>query len=400
MRIHRVKKGECAADIAKEYGIDERILERCNGLSKGDRVSEGDELLIITPTRTYTAREGDSITRVALRFGASISEIARLNPHLVGEEINRGDIISVKRDERPYGLGVANGVYYKGCPEWKLRRSLPYTTYITVGSGIYDGDRYYEAFKSSEIVEIALENGKVPILRIYDKSGGDFIKDAERRKKHIEKLLNLAVKGGYRGLDLAGGKFGDGYEDFLVELRGEMIGMDMILISEIEAESPAFVSDFSDGAILGFDKCGFPGKEKISFEKYERAQMEEFANRCESTKTFIELPAFAWGENCGYIEIEDAICAARQQEVIFEKDETSMISSFKDKKRGRIEYNSLSNIASRLELLSEMGYMGISFDIGRCPISYLLMYDAMFKSVGYANVEKRVRCNHSSTKAK
>jgi hypothetical protein len=46
-----------------------------------------------------------------------------------------------------------------------------------------------------------------------------------------------------------------------------------------------------------------------------------------------------------------------------------------------------------MDLMSELGYMGISFDIARCPLSYLLMYDSLFKSVGYANVDKKVRCN-------
>jgi hypothetical protein len=58
-----------------------------------------------------------------------------------------------------------------------------------------------------------------------------------------------------------------------------------------------------------------------------------------------------------------------------------------------LRYNSLNGIKRRLDLGAELGYMGISFDIGRCPLPYLLTYDSLFKSVGYANVERRVRCN-------
>ena len=38
MRIHRVRREESAADIAKEHGIDEQILKRSNDIHDGDRL--------------------------------------------------------------------------------------------------------------------------------------------------------------------------------------------------------------------------------------------------------------------------------------------------------------------------------------------------------------------------
>ena len=394
MRIHRVRQGEGTADIAKEYGIEESILRKNNEIYEGDRLSEGEELLILTPTRTYTTREGDSLSRIAIRFGTPMGELMRMNPHLISDEIGAGEVIAVRRDERPYGMGAANGVYYRGCPMWKLRRALPYTTYITVGSGIYENGRCYESFDGGEVVEIALENGKLPLLRVYNKSGGVSAKNAEERGEYIDKLIYTALKGGYKGIVLGGGTPHEGYEELLVELRGRMIGLDLILISEITPESPDFVSDFSDGAILGIDKCG--ANCQLSFNECERCAMEKFADQCESTKTFIEIPVFGYQEGGGFVEVGEAISDARRHGAVTEYDEARKILSFPGKKRGRAEYNALSNIVERLHLLSEFGYMGISFDIGRCPISYLLAYDSLFKSVGYANVERKVRCNPDS----
>ncbi len=399
MRIHKVKAGESTSDIAKEYGVDESILRKNNELSEGERLSAGEELLVLMPTRTYTAGASDSLSRVSIRFDVPRGELMRMNPHLVSDEISAGEVIAVKRDDRPYGMGAANGVYYRGCPMWKLRRALPYTTYITVGSGIYDGERCYESFNGSEVVEIALENGKLPLLRVYDKSDGGFSKTAEGRRDFIDQLIYAALKGGYRGIDLGGCRFGEGYEEFLVELRGRMIGLDLILVSEISADSPSYVSDFSDGAILGIDRIGASGVDNMSFEEYERGAMESFANRCEGTKTFMEIPMFGYTDKGDYIETCEAIAAARKQGALTEVDENRTISNFNDKKRGRISYNSLSGIVERFKLLGELGYMGVSFDIGRCPIPYLLAYDSLFKSVGYANVEKRVRCNPDSAEA-
>ena len=95
MRIHRVKAGENVSDIAKEYGVCEAILRKSNEIHEGDRLSEGEELLILTPTRTYTAGANDSLSRVAIRFDVSRGELMRMNPHLVSDEIGVGEVIAV-----------------------------------------------------------------------------------------------------------------------------------------------------------------------------------------------------------------------------------------------------------------------------------------------------------------
>ena len=399
MRIHRVRDGECLSDVAACYGVDGRFIEICNEIHNGERLSCGEELLILTPTRTYKARYGDSLARVSLRFGVPAGELHRMNPHISSDELREGEIVAVRRDERPYGIGAANGIYYKGCSMEKLRRAMHFCTYITVGSGIYDGERCYESFDGGEIVRLALDNGKLPLIRVYDKSDGSFCGDKDKRKKYIDGLIYLAMGGGYRGILLARRDFRAGYEEFLVELRGRMIGLDLILISEISAESPMGISDFSDGAVLSCDKCFSEDCADVSFEDFEGRMLTDFANKGEATKTFLEIPTFAVSKNGEFFDTADALHLARGRGAITEKSQIAEICSFADKRYGSLRYNSLNGIKRRLDLGAELGYMGISFDIGRCPLPYLLTYDALFKSVGYANVERRVRCNPDSAEA-
>ena len=400
MRIHTVMKGENTADIATKYGIDEAILCLTNEIENKTPLSPGEQLLILTPTRTYTARDGDSMMRVALRFGRPISELRGLNPHITADELKQGQIVIVKCDERPYGMGVSNGIYYRGCPMWKLTRAMPYTTYITVGSGIFDGTRCYESFSGRNIVDIAMENGKMPLIRVYDKSDGKVYENRDARDNYIGELIELARRGGYKGIDLGYRETmrGEAYEEFLVELRGRMIGSDLILISEILPGCDGAISDYSDGAILSFDKCADMKKCDMPFDQWEGSVIRDFADNSESTKTFIELPVFANSASGDFIEVTDATDLARRSGAVTNYDKNSLISSFENKKHGSIVYNSLSSINARMDMLAEMGYMGISFDIARCPLSYLLMYDSLFKSVGYANIDRRVRCNPDSEK--
>ena len=83
MKIHIVKQGENTADIAKKYGISERILKIANEIDEKCNIIEGEELLILTPTRTYTAKAGDDLVRVALRFGQPAGALRGLNPHII-----------------------------------------------------------------------------------------------------------------------------------------------------------------------------------------------------------------------------------------------------------------------------------------------------------------------------
>lgn len=387
MRIHRVANGERIEDIAAKYGIDKRILCLTNELEDSADLSVGEELLILTPTRTYTARDGDTMERIGFRFGQSLSELYALNPHINGNEVNRGQTVIIKRDERPYGMGASNGIFYRGCPMWRLMRALPYLTYITVSSGIFDGNACSEMFNGSDIVRVATENGKLPLVRVYDKSDGKAC--ARNAEEYTDALIELALRGGYKGIVLGYNSTckNDEYREFIVGLRGKMIGSDLILISEVNKNSQIEIPDYSDGAILAIDKCIDSKARTIPFAEYEKKALREYADRCESTKTFIELPVFANSERGGFISIEDAIYLARHKSASTATSENTKISEFTDKKYGSIFYNSLSSIKCRLDLCAELGYMGISFDIARCPLSYLMMYDSLFKSIGYARVE-------------
>ena len=52
-----------------------------------------------------------------------------------------------------------------------------------------------------------------------------------------------------------------------------------------------------------------------------------------------------------------------------------------EKKPLRISFESLENIKAKLERMHEFGFMGAAVDIGRIPISYVMMLYNLFASV-------------------
>ena len=156
-----------------------------------------------------------------------------------------------------------------------------------------------------------------------------------------------------------------------------MIGSDLILITECDECTPGEFCELADGSVLAYTKLWM--EKKPTFTLGEETVIADFACKGESTKTFIEIPSFARVGN-GFIQIEEAKNAARLNHSEIIHDEKTLLSET-ELPKGKCYYPDLKNEKAVLELLSEYGYMGISFDVMRTPIAYLMMYNAMFKTV-------------------
>ena len=58
--------------------------------------------------------------------------------------------------------------------------------------------------------------------------------------------------------------------------------------------------------------------------------------------------------------------------------------SFGKREPHRVTFESFENIKAKLDLTYELGFMGISVDIGRCPTHTLMMFHALFYPVDYS----------------
>ena len=387
MHIHTLSDGETVADVASRYGVCEDML-RANNSLEGCAPVSGEELLVLIPTRTYTVKHRDTPEKLSLRFGVTKRDLYAQNPRLYTRGLYEGDRIALKHSEPIYGMGVANGYFYKGCPISALERAMPYLTYITVASAVEQNGEIIHSFDSVEVVRRALENGKIPLLRIFRCSSTNHI-DKEYVDKFCRSVIDAALNGGYRGVVLSECS-DDSYGELLVELRGRMIGHDLILISEMSETSDNSANEYADGSILSYDK--YAEEAPSSLRDGEERIYSDFACRAESSKTFISLPSMAkWGR--GYCSVGEALRAARQYGCKIETDEKTLLSSYSSPHRGELCFTSLQNIRAVLGILAEYGYMGVSFDIMRTPISYLMMYGALFRTAHYACARAAEGCS-------
>ncbi len=376
-----MKKGESIKTIAEEYEIsEERIRENNSGI--GDTPCVGRELLILRPTRTYTAHGGDSVSAVAYRFGIKPQTLAMNNPSLIGSELRGGQELAIKYPVPQYGSAAANGYLYPDTPMSALRHVMPYITYLTVGEYKLSCGELMRLFDAESAVAAAKAAGKVVLMRVYDGESGDIYRSAEKRSALTSKLVNAAKAGGYCGITLSSynsaRNFASDFSEFLMELRKKMIGCDLVLFTETDEALSPDVAELADGSVFMYGN--HVGKDAPPYANGERAALSDFAKNAESSKSMVYIPSEAYADG-EYIPRGVALELAERSGGI-KTDPGSGLCGFTFKGRP-VLLESLENIKAKLELIAELGFNGAAFDIRTVPTEYLMMFSSMFSPVHY-----------------
>ena len=383
MFIHTVTPSETLYHIARKYGVAPTKIIEANGLENPDRLSVGDKLVIITPTRTYTVRGGDTLEKISRRFGIPIKEILKNNPSLMGgDKIYPEELLTLKQDAPRHGSALINGYYYRGCPGERLALALPYMNYVTVATAAPKRDGEVTVSGDKEVLSAVSGTGCAPLLRYYDRRGASELSEIWDTLSHS--LIKAARERGYRGITLAlYSAMGDAkISELILKLRHSALLEGLLLLLELDGNKKITVPDIADGYVLQYEKCALG--EIPTFESGERAIYTDFAERYDAAKTFIDLSPYAYSDS-GAMTLSEARELAYRSGKEIGHDGERLISYFDIKKYGqnkgereRVRFESSENIKAKLTLLGELGYMGISFDIMRSPITHLVMTSSLF----------------------
>lgn len=187
MQVHTVKRGESIFGIAREYAVSPSGIINTNGLENPDVLAVGEELLILMPSRSYTASKGDTVGLVARRFGVRREDIFAANPQLLCDDrLYEGQHLALGYADTRLGMAASNGYLYRGYGEEDLRRALPYLTYLTVAAAVVEGGKISSLFDGRGAVRYANENDKIPILRVYVKDDSAIYEGDASRASFIE----------------------------------------------------------------------------------------------------------------------------------------------------------------------------------------------------------------------
>lgn len=388
MRIHTVKEGDTVFKIARSYSVPPAKIIENNALIAPDRLYPGQKLIILTPTRTYTVRGGDTLDSIALRFGTNTEELQRNNPSLMGgDRIYPGQIIAVKYGEKTYGNAVVNGYFSKDCEKERLKLFLPYLTYVTLASHKWEMGELSRLFDYEAVLSLCKNDTALPIMRVFIACT---LKElCEKKKEFCDTVTERAKHEGFSGVSLGGSVIKEaGFADFLSELKSVLRHSELQLHIELdgngELQPYCELSKIADASLLNYER------EKSSFLRdfnlCEGALLKSYAKSCEEEKTLVDAfsPAYFGDAPTDFEQIEKMIISRGISTDYCERAKTAgfKIRQYSGGKNTEISarFTSPENTKAKLELLGELGFMGVSFDIKRSPVSSLMCFNSLFKA--------------------
>ena len=87
-KAHKIKSGDTLWDLAKKYGVTTSEIRQANRMGAHDKLAIGDDLVIPEAAKVssnrggafwYTVRKGDTVLRIATKFGLSIAQVLSFN---------------------------------------------------------------------------------------------------------------------------------------------------------------------------------------------------------------------------------------------------------------------------------------------------------------------------------
>lgn len=110
-RTHKVQKGENLSQIAAKYNVSESDLKLWNPkLIKGDKIFSGTTIRLYptkevktqatattktTKSKSYTVRRGDTLQKIAKKFGVTVNSIQKKNKNISNQNLKAGQVLKI-----------------------------------------------------------------------------------------------------------------------------------------------------------------------------------------------------------------------------------------------------------------------------------------------------------------
>ncbi len=385
MIIHTVSQGDSIFGIAAKYAVPVTKLIEDNDIV-GDYIIPGDEMMILRPTKTKTVQGGDTLEGLCRRFSVRKSALLANNPSLRGnEKLRTGRVLTIKQDTRVLGAATAMGTVDRSTPPAFLTRIMPYVTYLRINAAFISEDGSLKTeYNPEKAVNACEKDKKLPLLGVTDQSGGKFLDTGNGYGDLLDAMTDTARRLGCKGICLSAKEAAEAEPDrfceFIMNVRKKFIGCDLILFTDIFENTPHEASELSDGGVLMLPLLGRD-------ELYRR--LSDFSSNAESSKVLVNLITYAqMGERSISITEAKELCLKSGGSI--NKDKESLISDFNyTRYRGgvgekmKISLPCPTYTKAKLEMLSELGFMGISICGERVPAYALSMFNALFSRADY-----------------
>lgn len=212
MIIYEVMSGDSLFKIASKFGVSLSELQRVNGLEGRDSLPIGTALVIPTENTSTVVRRGDSLFSIATEYGLTVPELLQYNPRLKPPyTIYPGNTIILPKGAK-LGTIAVNGYCYPNISDETLEKTLPYLTYISIFSYDIRPDGSLKGLKNDDrIIAAARAANVAPLMTVTNLNADQsfdsdlslkFLRNDVAQRNFIEGIPDYLKQKGYMGINL------------------------------------------------------------------------------------------------------------------------------------------------------------------------------------------------------
>lgn len=212
MIIHVVSYGETIYSIARRYGVDPTRLAVDNGVSVSGELAVGQTLAVRFPRQLYSVQAGDTLEKVAQRFGVTVRQLYRRNYQLGGQpNLTPGEVLVISYEEEKLGTITTNGYAYPYVERRLLDAALPYMSCLTPFTYGLTAQGGLLPLEDGNLLWAAQALGSVSLLHLSsmtedgqfsNQRSGMILSDPALQKTLIQEVTAMVDRRGYRGVDV------------------------------------------------------------------------------------------------------------------------------------------------------------------------------------------------------
>ncbi len=400
MQIHIVKQGDTLSSIAAAYRAPIGLLAVWNALTPPYPLVVGQAILILSPSRYYTVRGGDTALSIAQRFGITVRELYANNPNLWGgiEPLRIGQTLIVSFREPRQRTVRINSYAYPYITDEALYGTLPYLSYLAPFTYGFTTDGFLIPFDDRRLITAAEGYGTAPLLHLSTLTQeGNFsntlssalFQNEAAQDRLITELLSTIQDKGYRGLDIdfefilpnEAGAYADFIRKARVRLNEEGYPVIAALAPKSSREQSGIGYEGHDYALIGDAandvfvmtyEWGYTYGPPLAVAPLAsvRRVLDFAVSEIPAKKIFMGLPNYGYDWTLPYrsgesmarsIGNEDAIQLARRFSAEIHFDETAMSPYFFYEEGGvqhEVWFEDARSYLAKLRLIEEYGFAG------------------------------------------
>lgn len=421
MEIYVVKPGDSLFTIARSTGVSMSQLIEDNRPVTPSRLVVGEALVIRFPTEVYTVRPGDTVTEVARRAGLTTRQLYRSNPILEGEPTLYPGQTLVLAYEGEKGRTISvNGYAYPFINQNLLRRTLPFTNYLTPFTYGIQRDGALVDLEDGVLLSMAHAAGTASLMHLSTLTDeGNFsnelaslvLRDLAMQAILIENVVTTMQAKGYSGLDVdfefIFPEDGPAYAAFIRRLRARLAPLGYPVIVALAPKTSADQKGLLyEGHIYGALGAA---ADKLLLMTYEwgytygppmavaplpnvRRVVEYAVTEIPAGKLWLGIPNYGYDWPLPFVKGQTkatsisnqyAVSLARRYGVAIEYDKTAQSPWFRyddeDGVRHEVWFEDARSIRAKLALVPEYGMDGVGYwNLMRPFPQNWLVLDALF----------------------